>query len=355
MVCASSSQQLLRHSQDQVLALAEVLRATCVAIWQKAGLPPADAGVATDALVEANLRGIDFEGVSLLPMYVRRIQLGLTNPRPKIVAVRETAATALLDGDHGQGHVVATQAMKRAMALAKRSGVGLVGVRRSSHFGMAGYYAIMALEQDMVGLVADSGRATMPPWGGVEPRITGSPIAVAVPAGQERPVVLDMALSSSARGRVKEFLARGEPLPTGWATDRLGQPTTDPAVALKGFLTPIGGPKGYALALITNLVAGVLMGGPFAWQVGSVYDDLDRPQDVAHLLMAISVEAFMPVQEFKVRVDELIREVRATPKAPGAERIYLPGEMEFECREKRLQEGIPLPRSLWAELQTMAG
>ena len=197
-------------SPDQVQVPAEELRATCVAIWEKAGLPPGDAAVVAEAMVLADLRGVDFEGVSLLPIYVRRVQLGLTNPRPQLTVLRETAATALLDGDRGQGHVVATQAMKRAMGLAERSGVGLVGVRNSSHFGMAAAYAMMPLKRDMVGLVVDSGRALMPPWGGAEPRVTSSPVAIAVPAGQERPVVLDMAMSAVARGRIKEFRARGE-------------------------------------------------------------------------------------------------------------------------------------------------
>jgi LDH2 family malate/lactate/ureidoglycolate dehydrogenase len=340
--------------QDQVRIPAEELQATCVAILEKAGLPPADATVAADCLVQADLRGVDTHGVIHLPIYVRRIRLGLTNAHPRLVVVRETAATVLLDGDHGLGQVVAARAMERAIALTERSGVGVVGVRNSTHFGMAAYFAMMALGRDMVGLVVNSGRVAMPPWGGAEAMIGNNPVAVAVPAGQERPIVLDMAMSVAARGKIKRALRRGEPIPPDWATDRLGRPTTDPTQALAGLLSPIGGPKGYGLALVNGLLAGVLMGGTFAWEVGSVYDDLDRPQRVGHMLAAIAVDSFTPVAAFKARVDELIREIRSCPTAPGVERVYLPGEIEFECHEERSRDGIPLSRALWGELCEMA-
>jgi LDH2 family malate/lactate/ureidoglycolate dehydrogenase len=261
---------------------------------------------------------------------------------------------ALLDGDNGLGQVVAARAMERAIALAERSGVGLVGVRNSTHFSMAACYAMMALNRDMIGLVVNSGRALMAPWGGTKALISDNPTAVAVPAGEERPVVLDMALSVVARGKIKEALRRGESIPPDWATDRSGRPTTEPAEALAGLLSPIGGPKGYGLALINGLLAGVLMDGTFAWQVGSAYDDLDRPQRVGHLLAAIDVSSFMPVAEFRARVDELIQEIRRCRTAPGVERVYLPGEIEFECQEERSREGIPLSEALWEELCEMA-
>jgi LDH2 family malate/lactate/ureidoglycolate dehydrogenase len=340
--------------RNQVRIAAEQLRATCITILEKAGLPPGDAANAADCLVQADLRGVDTHGVIHLPMYVRRIKLGLTNPHPRLVILRETAATALLDGDHGLGQVVALRAMEQAIALAERSGVGLVGVRNSTHFGMAAYFAMMALEWDMIGLVVNSGRAAMPPWGGSEARIGNNPIAIAVPASQERPIVLDMAMSVSARGKIKRALRQGGPIPADWATDRFGQPTTDAAQALAGFLNPLGGPKGYGLALINGLLAGVLMGGAFAWEMGSLYDDLDRPQRVGHLLAAIAIDSFMPVAEFKARIDELVREIRGCPPAPGIERVYLPGEIEFECHEQRSRDGIPLPEALWSELREMA-
>jgi LDH2 family malate/lactate/ureidoglycolate dehydrogenase len=340
--------------QDQVRIPADELRTTCVVILEKAGLPSDDAAIAADCLVEADLRGVDTHGVIHLPMYIRRIELGLTNPRPRLAMLRETATTALLDGDHGLGQVVAARAMDQAIALARRSGIGLVGVRNSTHFGMAAQFAMMALSRDMIGLVINSGKASMPPWGGAEARIGNNPVAVAVPAGQERPIVLDMAISVAARGKIKRAKRQGVAIPPDWATDHLGQPTTDPAQALAGFLCPIGGPKGSGLALINGLLAGVLMGGTFTWEVGSVYDDLDRPQRVGHLLAALAVDSFTPIAEFKSRVDELIREIRYCPPAPGFERIYLPGEIEFECHQRRSREGIPLSRALWEKLAEMA-
>jgi LDH2 family malate/lactate/ureidoglycolate dehydrogenase len=340
--------------QDQVRIPADELRMTCVVILEKAGLSSSDAVTAADCLVEADLRGVDTHGVIHLPIYVRRIELGLTNPRPRLAVLRETTTTALLDGDHGMGQVVAARAMDRAIALAGRSGIGLVGVRNSTHFGIAAHFAMMALSQDMIGLVINSGKATMPPWGGAEARVGNNPIAIAVPSGQEQPVVLDMAMSVAARGKIKRAMRQGVTIPPDWATDHLGQPTTDPAQALAGFLCPIGGPKGSGLALINGLLAGVLMGGTFAWEVGSVYDDLDRPQRVGHLLAALAVDSFTPIAEFKARVDELIREVQSCPPAPGFEGVYLPGEIEFECHQKRSREGIPLSRALWEKLGEMA-
>jgi len=340
--------------RDQVRVPADELRATCVTILVRAGVPPADAAVASDCLIQANLRGLDFEGVSLLPIYVHRIRLGLTNARPQLTVLRETAVTALLDGDHGLGQVVAARAMERAITLATRSGIGVVGVRNSTHFGMAAQFAMMALERDMIGCVINNGRALLAPTGGTRAMIGDNPMAVAVPAGRERPIVLDMALTAVARGKIKQAQSQGAPIPVEWATDASGQSTTDPTQALAGLLSPIGGAKGYGLALINGLLAGVLMGGPFAWQVGSVYDDLDRPQRMGHLVAAIAVDGFMPAAEFKARVDELIREIRRCPRAPGVERVYLPGEIEFECHERRSREGIPLDAMLWQELCMMA-
>jgi LDH2 family malate/lactate/ureidoglycolate dehydrogenase len=332
----------------------EQLQAACVAILAAAGLPRSDAALAADCLVQADLRGVDTHGVIHLPIYVRRIKLGLANPHPQIAVLRETPATALLDGDRGLGQVVAARAMERAIALAEQSGVGLVGVRNSTHFGMAGYFAMMALARDMVGVAISSARATMAPWGGTEARVGNNPLAVAIPAGQQRPIVLDMAMSVAARGKIKRALRRGETIPLDWAIDRRGRPTADPAEALAGFLNPIGGPKGYGLALLSGLLASVLMGAVFDWEAGSLYDDLDRPQGVGHLLAAIAVESFMPVHAFRQRVDELVQAVRGCPPAPGVERVYLPGEIEFECQERRAREGIPIATSLWQELSEMA-
>lgn len=339
---------------EQVLIRADELQAKCSTILEHAGLNPVDAAIAAECLVQSDLRGVDVEGVTLLPIYVQRLKMGLSNPHPRLVVLREAGAVAVIDGDYGLGQVVGTLAMERAIALADTNGVGLVGVRNSTHFSMAANYAMKAMRRDMIGIVLNSGRALIAPTGGVRAMVCDGPMAIAVPTGKELPLVLDMALTTVARGKIKVALQRGEPIPAGWATDSLGQPTTDPLEALTGLLSPVGGAKGYGLALMNGILAGILMGGPFAWQVGSVYDDLDRPQRVGHMMIAIAISNFMPVDEFKSRVDEMIREIRSCPRMPDVARVYLPGEMEFKCHENRSRDGIPLPRTLWEELCTLA-
>ncbi|HEY2664532.1 MAG TPA: Ldh family oxidoreductase, partial [Candidatus Binataceae bacterium] len=225
------------------------------------GLPPADARIVAQLMVEADARGADGHGIFRLPQYVRRIQSGGINIQPRISMIQDHPATALIDGDNGMGHLVMNRAAEIAIEKAKTSGVAWVGARNSNHAGPASLYARMPLTHDMVGLYIAVGSANhLPPWGGIAMLLSTNPIAIAVPGAQGREITLDMATTNAAYGKVKIKAQRNEAMPEGWMMDRQGNPLTDPKRADEGFLVPIGGPKGYGLALMFGLLAGTLNG-----------------------------------------------------------------------------------------------
>lgn len=324
------------------------------AVFESVGLPEPDAAVVTDALVSADLRGIDSHGVMRVPIYVKRLRLDLIEPRPSIRLAGDRGTVAVLDGGNGMGQVVAAQAMEEAIRRARQHSVGLVGVRNSNHFGMAAYFAMQALEHDMIGVALSNAPATMAPWGGARPYLGTNPLAIAVPAGDEPPIVLDMAMSTVARGKIILAAQEGTPVPEGWAVDTDGEPTTDPARALAGMVLPVGGAKGYGLATIIEILAGVLVGAAFGPHIGALYDNFTSPQGLGHFLGAIDVQAFDTADRFKGRMDRLIQEIRAVPRASQVERIYLPGEIEWLAELRRRREGIDLHPQTIPALQTVA-
>jgi LDH2 family malate/lactate/ureidoglycolate dehydrogenase len=254
------------------------------------------------------------------------------------------------------GHLVMRFATEKAIEKAKSAGVAWVGVKWSNHAGPASLYASMPLEHDMVGLYLAVGNANhLPPWGGLDMLLSTNPIAVAVPAGEEPPIVLDMATTVAAYGKVKTKAQRGETMPEGWMMDRQGRPLTDPQRANEGFLLPIGGYKGYGLALIFGLLAGTLNGAAMGKDVVDFNADDTTPTNTGHVIVAINVDAFQPVAEFKKSVDALIRDIRASRRLPGVDRIRLPGEGSHAARADRMKNGIPLPAPVAASLQQLAG
>jgi LDH2 family malate/lactate/ureidoglycolate dehydrogenase len=262
---------------------------------------------------------------------------------------------ALVDGDNGMGHLVMRFATEKAIEKAKSAGVAWVGVKWSNHAGPASLYASMPLEHDMAGLYLAVGNANhLPPWGGLDMLLSTNPIAVAVPAGEEPPIVLDMATTVAAYGKVKTKAQRGETMPEGWMMDRQGRPLTDPKRANDGFLLPIGGYKGYGLALIFGLLAGTLNGAAMGRDVVDFNADDTTPTNTGHVIAAINVDAFQPVAEFKKSVDALIRDIRASQRLPGVDRIRLPGEGSHAARADRMKSGIPLPAPLAASLNQLA-
>jgi LDH2 family malate/lactate/ureidoglycolate dehydrogenase len=323
--------------------------------FQTVGISEPAARSIAELMVRADVQGSEGHGIFRLPQYIRRIKGGAVNVKPKIKVVREAAGMALIDGDNGMGHLVMRFATERAIEKARQAGVAWVGVRRSNHAGPASLYAAMPLAHDMIGLYLAVGNANhLPAWGGLDMLLSTNPIAVAVPAGEEAPVVLDMATTVAAYGKVKTKAQRGETMPEGWMMDRQGRPLTDPQRANEGFLLPIGGYKGYGLALVFGLLSGTLNGAAMGRDVVDFNADDTTPTNTGHSIVAISVEAFQPVAEFKKSVDLLVRDLRQSERLPGVERIRLPGDGAREARQDRSRNGVPVPPPLLAALNKLA-
>lgn len=314
-------------------------------VFMSADLPETDAGIVADTLVAASLRGVDSHGVMRVPLYMRRLRAGIVNPRPELRVVREFGAMRVLDADDGMGQVASVRAIDCAIEVARTTGISYVGVRRSTHFGMAAYYPMRALPHGMIGIAWTNGPPVMVPYGGRQPLLCNNPLACAIPAGAEDPIVVDMAMSVAAGGKIRLAALTGGAIPAHWALAPDGAPTTDPKLAAKGPLLPLGAEssyKGYALALIADILSGVLTGAAFGAGVGFLWDDLSGAQNTGHMFMAINVEGLMPLPEFTARVDAAIRELRSCPPAAGHDRVRIPGEPEFETERSRRQTGIPM-------------
>lgn len=314
----------------------------------KVGMPADDAALVADSLVEANVRGVDSHGVLRLPAYVAKLKAGGTRARPAVRIVRDGPATALVDGDHGMGQVVAAFAMRAAMEKARQAGVGMVLVRNSEHFGAAAYYAMMAAREGMIGVASTNTPPIMAPWGGRQPAIGNNPLAVAVPSGDGRPIVLDMAMSKVAAGKVRLAAKKGEKIPLGWIVDREGRPTDNPADYEEGALLP-GDHKLYGLAVIVEALTAALSGAAMLSGVSRWMEEPDRPMNAGHAFMAIRIDAFMPQEEFAERMSRLVGELRNSPPAVGVDRILLPGDVEYDTAERR-REGLDVPVAVFEDL-----
>jgi LDH2 family malate/lactate/ureidoglycolate dehydrogenase len=325
------------------------------AAFERLGLPADDALTIAQLMTEAEAQGSDGHGVIRLVPYARRIRAGGVNVRPNLRVVKEKAAMALIDGDNGMGHLVMKKAAELAIAKARQCGIAWVGSRLSNHAGPASLYARMCLAHDMVGMYFAVGNANhLPPWGGLDMLLSTNPIAVAVPAGEEPPVVLDMATTVAAYGKVKAKAQRGEQMPVGWMIDRKGEPLTDPKRAEEGFLMPIGGYKGYGLAMIVGLLAGTLNGAAMGSEVIDFNHDDVSMTNTGQAIVAIDPDAFGDLDAFKARVDKLIRELRASERMPGVDRIWMPGEQSHEKKTVNAREGLALPAALRTQLDAFA-
>ncbi len=319
------------------------------------GISAQEAGNIAELMTRADLNGADGHGVFRLPQYIRRIKGGAVNVKPNIRVEREAAGMALVDGDNGMGHLVMRFATGKAIEKAQTAGVAWVGVKWSNHAGPASLYASMPIAHDMIGLYLAVGNANhLPPWGGIDMLLSTNPIAVGVPAGEEPPIVLDMATTVAAYGKVKTKTQRGEMMPEGWMIDREGRPLTDPRRADEGFLLPIGGYKGYGLALVFGLLAGTLNGAAMGRDVVDFNHDDTTRTNTGHAIVAISLSAFGDVADFKRRVDALVRDIRNSKRLPGVDAIRLPGEQSHAKRAERTTLGIPLPEPLRQSLTQLA-
>jgi LDH2 family malate/lactate/ureidoglycolate dehydrogenase len=319
------------------------LSAFCTACFRKLGLSSQNARLTAENLIFANLRGVDSHGVIRLKIYADRLRAGGFNPKVRTKVVAEQQSSALLDARHGVGQVAASAAMKLAILKAKKTGVAVVSVKNSNHFGASAFYAMRALEHGM-----------MAPTGGREGRLGNNAMAIAVPAGKSPPIVLDMATGAVAWGKI--FVAQQEKrkIPATWALDKNGVPTDDPnAAAHQGLIQPFGGYKGYGLSLLIDILTGVLSGGGFSTHVRTLYKQIETPSQVSHTCAAVQIKAFMPLREFHQRMEEIIQLMHSCPGAPGVERIFVPGEIEHATEQRRRAEGIPLNVELRDELKTL--
>lgn len=319
------------------------------------GLPEADAATVARCLVLADLRGVDTHGLQTLPHYLERMRKGLINPKPNLKVERVTPMVGSLDGQDSFGFVVATKAMDEAMDMAREFGVGIVTAHRSSHFGMAANYSLQAMDKGFIGIVFTNASRAMPPWGGREGLFGTSPIAVAAPAGKETPFDLDMSPAVAARGKIRRAARRGQSIPLGYALDAKGRQTTDPNVALDGgTVQPIGGPKGSALAMLMDVMSGVISGAAFGGDVRNHFEDYDAPQDVGHFIMAMKPDLFVSRDEYTRRMDVLAQRVHANATAEGFDEVIMPGERERRLVTKHRRTGITFHAKEMANLQDAA-
>ncbi|MGZ8442993.1 MAG: Ldh family oxidoreductase [Candidatus Binatia bacterium] len=324
--------------------------------FEKLGVPAADAEIAANVLVASDLRGVDTHGVIRFnphAWYVKWLRDGAMTAKPNIRVVTENASTALLDADNGMGFVASHRAMGLAINKAKESGVGIVTVRNSRHYGMSAYYSMLALPHDMIGIAMTNASRQVVPTFGREARFGTNPISFAVPAKDERPFVLDMATTTAAAGKLELAIRLGKPVPTGWALNERAEPTTDPKVAQQARrLLPLGGSresgshKGYGLGILVEILCGVLTGTVTALNANQ------EPR--GHFFGAINPAAFRPAAEFTADMDRLIRELRSTPPVEGESRVYVAGEIEFETAEERAERGIPLHGSVLKGLRAVS-
>jgi LDH2 family malate/lactate/ureidoglycolate dehydrogenase len=319
------------------------------------GLPPKDAQTIAELMAEADMQGSDGHGVIRLAPYAKRILAGGLNLQPHIKVVQERTAMALVDGDNGMGHLVMKQATELAIQKAKSSGIAWVGSRLSNHAGPASLYARMALKHDMIGLYFAVGNANhLPPWGGLDMLLSTNPIAAAIPSLNEAPIVLDMATTVAAYGKVKAKAQRGEMMPEGWMIDRQGKPLLDPTKSEEGFLLPIGGYKGYGLSLVVGILAGTLNGAAMGSQVIDFNKDFSSTTNTGQAIAVIDPAAFGDITEFKQNVDRLVRELREAKRMPGVDRIWLPGEQSHLRRIDNQKHGVLLAPSLVKQLNDLA-
>ena len=334
---------------------ATALQAFIARAFEAVGVSTAEAKVIAELMTRADVNGADGHGVFRLPQYIRRIKGGAVNIKPTIRVEREAAGMALVDGDNGMGHLVMRFATEKAIEKAKTAGTAWVGVKASNHAGPASLYASIPIEHDMIGLYLAVGNANhLAAWGGLDMLLSTNPIAVGVPAGTEPPIVLDMATTVAAYGKVKTSAQRGETMPEGWMIDRQGKPLTDPKRAGEGLLLPIGGYKGYGLALVFGLLAGTLNGAAMGRDVVDFNNDDTTATNTGHVIVAINVTMFRDIAKFKTSVDQLVRDIRSSKRLPGVDAIRLPGEQSHAKRLERTRLGIPLPPALATGLDQLA-
>lgn len=325
----------------------------CADVLAHLGVPEDDARGAADSLVRANLEGTDSHGVSRLPIYARRLREGRISARPDIRTERD-GAVLRVDGDNGLGQVVSCRALEGAIPVAKEAGIAGVAVRHSNHFGTAAYYCRMACREGVAMIATTNSPPGIAPWGGRRAYLGTNPLAFGYPRREEPHVVVDLSSSVVARGNIILAAREGCEIPGDWAMNAEGRPTTDAVAALEGAMLPLGGAKGYALAMAVEILSGVLTGAAFGPHVNNLYRDDEPPADVGHNFILIDIARWMPCEQYHERMEQFLEEIKEVPLAEGAEEILYPGERRHRTYLRKSKEGITLPVTARDELAQLA-
>ena len=339
---------------DTVVVFRQDLVDTIKDAFLRAGVPVKEAEAVAESLVDAEIKGIRTHGVLRVPLYIKRIKAGGIKVPTRLEVIQDNRFAITVDAHDGLGQVAGNFAMGLAIKKAAKNGAGACSVRRTSHFGTAGYYAAMAARSDMIGFACCSATPRLPVWGGKVGLIGNNPFSVAFPSmDPEAPFVLDMANSITAAGRLRVAIEKGERIPEGWALDKGGNPTTDPKTALEGILLPMAGHKGYGIALTVGMLCSVLSGGVWDDEVGNI-DRLDAEQKVSNLFMAFDISQWLSLEMFKSGVGQIAEKIHSTPLAPGFVRTYYPGERKAAASLKNLRDGLAIEKRLLEQIQALA-
>jgi len=345
----------------------ETMERFMVEVLVKTGVPEEEAKICAEVLITADKLGIDSHGFNRLkPIYYDRIKDGILNPVTQFEIVRESPTTAVVDGHNGMGHVIAKRSMQIAIDKAKKFGMGMVAVRNSTHFGIAGFYALMAAKENMIGICGTNARPSIAPTFGVENMLGTNPLTFAMPTDEEFPFMLDCATSVSQRGKIELYARQGKPVPKGWVIDENGESKTDAQeilkdlVAEKAALTPLGGVgedmagyKGYGYATVVEILSAALQNGSYMKMLLGLKDGKKIPYPLGHFFIAFDINAFTDPEEFKHITGEILRELRASKKMPGQNRIFTAGEKEYLVWLDRKDKGVPINESLQKDIKKL--
>ncbi|SDN39802.1 Ldh family oxidoreductase [Bacillus sp. OK048] len=332
----------------------EDLKVYCKKLLINVGVNEEDARIASESLIQANLEGVHSHGISRLPIYLKRLAEGRINPNPSIDLNEKTHSLLMVNGDNGLGQVVGYHAIKKGIEMAKESGVVVIGVNNSNHFGTASFFCQLACEENLACIGFTNSPSAIAPWGGRSPFFGTNPIAFGFPTGNDTPVIIDLSTSIVARGKIILAAKQGNEIPSGWALDENGHSTTDPNQALDGSVLPLGGAKGSALALGVEILTGILSGAAFGPHVNNIYDENVKDNaNVGHFFILLNIEKFMSVELFTTYINSLLTEMKELPKVPGVDEIRYPGERRKKESSLNMEAGIPLSDIVKNELSEL--
>ncbi len=354
-------------SDDVVWIDFDIMERFMVDVFKGVGVPGEDAAICADVLITSDKRGIDSHGISRLkPIYYDRIKAGIQVPVTTFEIVRENPTTAVIDGHDGMGHVIARKSMEMAIEKARTFGMGMVAVRNSTHYGIAGYYALMAADAGMIGITGTNARPSVAPTFGVENMLGTNPLTFGIPTDEEFPFVIDCATSITQRGKIEVYDRTGTDIPEGWVIDRSGKTQTDTHRILEDLvqgtavLTPLGGigeesggHKGYGYSTVVEILSAALQGGSYLKMLSGYRNGKRVPYRLGHFFLAIDISSFTELERFKKTAGDILRALRSSKKMPGVERIYTAGEKEYRAWQERKDKGVPLNRSLQQEIIAM--